>query len=98
MYNVFVHEIPITTAPFFQEYTFSELNAETHAALVMERLLAYGDRAEVRWLFETYGRERIRLWLADMGARRLPRRRYHLWCILLDVPEYAPPGGQIWPH
>ena len=52
-------EIPISAAPFFQEYVFSDLDADKHAGLVLERLLAYGDRQEVRWLFDTYGGSRI---------------------------------------
>ena len=98
MYNVFMERIPVSTAPFFQEYAFSELNIETHAALVMERLLTYGNRAEVRWLFETYGKERVRSWLAETGSRRIPRRRYHLWCVLLNVSEDISPRRQVWPY
>ena len=98
LYNSPVEKIPVTTAPFFQEYSFSELNPETHAILVIERLLAYGNRVEVRWLFDTYGKARLRSWLTEMGSRRLPRRRYHLWCVLLDVPEDLQPRRQIWPY
>jgi len=92
-----MQEIPITAAPFFQEYTFSALDPEAHAALIIERLLAYGNRAEVRWLFDTYGSERLRQWLAESGPQRLPRRRYNLWCVLLDItPETR--KRQIWPY
>lgn len=88
--------IPPSTAPFFQEYTFSKLEAQKHAPLIIERLLTYGDRSEVRWLFETYGQAKIRGWLSEFGSIRLPRRRYHLWCVLLDQPEQARAGSGIW--
>lgn len=90
--------IPPSTAPFFQEYTFTELNAESDAALIIERILAYGNRAELRWLFDYYGKERIKKWVMEGGVRHLPRRRYHLWCILLDLPEFRSPRQQVWPY
>ncbi len=90
--------LPSTAAPFFQEYTFTKLNAEKDASLIIERLLAYGNRAELRWMFERYGHARVKEWLAESGARRLPKRRYHMWCVLLDVPEDFSKRRQIWPY
>jgi hypothetical protein len=90
--------IPITTAPFFQEYTFSTLDADVHAALVIERILAYGDRDEVHWLFEYYGKPRLRDWIQKDGLRLLPKRRYHLWCILLGIDPETPTPKNAWNH
>jgi hypothetical protein len=42
--------IPPSTAPFFQEYEFESLDVHAHSHLIIERILAYGSRAEVRWL------------------------------------------------
>jgi hypothetical protein len=89
--------IPASAAPFFQEYRFDQLDPDRHASLVIERLLAYGNRAELRWLFETYGQARIRAWVAEMGAYHLPRRRCRLWCVLLDLPQPERRPG-IWPY
>jgi len=89
--------IPASAAPFFQEYRFDQLDPKRHASLVIERLLAYGSRAELRWLFDTYGRERIRAWVAAMGAQRLPVRRCRLWCVLLDLPQPEKRPG-IWQY
>jgi len=90
--------IPATSAPFFQEYSFSTLDADTHAALVIERLLAYGNREEVRWLFDYYGKFRLLEWLLKDGRRLLPGRRYHLWCVLLGAsPDNRAPTTS-WKH
>jgi len=94
-----MQSIPETARSFFQEYDFSRLEVQTHAALIIERLLAYGNRAEIRWLFETYGVGRIRTWVEKDGERLLPQRRYELWRILLDIPvlqiaERRP----VWPY
>lgn len=89
--------IPISAYPFFQEYDPASLDANRHTALIIERILAYGNRAEVRWLIETYTRERVREWVAQSGQQRLSWRRYHLWCMVFGLPE-PQKKGKIWPH
>ncbi len=91
--------IPETAAPFFQEYNFSNLDVQKHAALIIERILAYGNRSEIRWLFDTYGTETVRSWVEQNGERLLPRRRLELWRTLLDIPIHrVAERRQIWPY
>lgn len=93
--------LPASLAPFFQEYRFASLDPDVHAELVIERVLAFGNREEVRWLLKRYGRDRVRTWLAGPGARRLPRRRYGLWAVLLEGAENSPArqsDAVAWPH
>ncbi len=93
--------IPKTLAPCFQEYNFEQLEPAQHADLIIGRVLAYGNRSEVGWLWRTYGWERVRAWVQRDGARRLPWRRYTLWCVLLDLPRAPHPRPReqrIWPY
>jgi hypothetical protein len=92
--------IPRSLAPWFQEYRFDLLDPEADWELIIERTLAYGNRAEVRWLRDRYGSEAIATWLRADGERRLPRRRFVLWSVLLlGVDPPGPrPGSSIWPH
>ena len=96
LYNRFMNSIPETALPFFQEYDFERLDAERDRDLLIERLLAYGNQDEVRWLLQNYGWAYVRHWLSESGARRLPMRRYRLWCVLFDVTETK--RKQIWPY
>lgn len=98
LYNHFMSSIPETALPFFQEYDFERLDPERDRDLVIERLLAHGNRDEVRWLLGHYGQASVRHWLADCGVRRLPRRRYRLWCVLLDVAESLHEPAPIWKY
>jgi len=91
------NQIPASTAAFFQEYRFETLDAEADAALVLERILAFGNREELAWLFHYYGRERIRDWVSENGLRRLPWRRCNLWRVLLDLSQISR-GPQAWPY
>jgi hypothetical protein len=93
--------IPRSLAPCFQEYDLERLDPAQHADLLIERVLAYGDRRELRWLFRRYGRARVTEWLRQVGARRLPWRRYNLWCVLLRLPPARHPRieeRRIWPY
>jgi len=89
--------IPPSAAPFFQEYDFTHLDLQEHADLIIERILAYGNRAELRWLVQAYGWQRVRGWVEQRGARRLPWSRYNLWCVVFDLAREERPQG-IWPH
>jgi hypothetical protein len=91
-------QIPPSTKPFFQEYMFDQLDPVKHRELIIERLLAYGNREEIRWLYQTYGREQLSLWVSENGARRLPSLRYNLWCVIYFLqPDLSAKKG-VWPH
>ena len=93
--------IPVSLRACFQEYDFEQLDPAQHGDLIIERTLAYGDRRELRWLFAHYGRSRLVDWVQRLGARRLPWRRYNLWCVLLGLPparRLGPEGTRIWPY
>ncbi len=80
-------EIPASLAPFFQEYRFETLDRVRHGELIIERVLNFGTRAEVRWLIAVYGLDTIRTWLESPGLRRLARRRRVLWFTIFDIDE-----------
>jgi len=95
------NDLPASLAPCFQEYQLSALDAEADRALVIERVLAYGNRAEVRWLLGRYGQPTVVAWIERSGARRLPRRRYVVWSVILcdgKVPPAGASGAVAWPH
>jgi hypothetical protein len=69
-------EIPKSAAPFIQEYRFEEFDPARDSELVIERLLAFGNREEIHWLYQTYGREQLRNWVEKSGANHLPFSRY----------------------
>ena len=92
-------QIPPSSAPFFQEYTFDKLDPVIHRDLIIERLLAYGNREEIRWLYQTYGRDQLYAWVNENGARLLPRLRYNLWCVLFNLQSNQKAiQNRIWPH
>jgi len=77
--------IPITLAPFFQEYDLAQLDPQTAAPLVIERALQYGNRAELRWLFRQYPRRQIRDWVVQFGKERLSPPHLDFWQVVLEI-------------
>ncbi len=81
----------------FQEYDLEMLDPHEHAFTVIERTLAYGNRAELRWLFAQYGLEHLAAWVREAGWQRLPRHRLTLWASYFDLSNLPKRKG-VWPH
>jgi hypothetical protein len=94
-----IQKIPDSLAIFFQEVDPAQLDLDRDAAIIMERTLRFGNRAELRWLFGRYGRAAIADWIREMGVYRLPERHLTFWRLLLDIePASQPQRKAIWPH
>jgi hypothetical protein len=80
-----MQNIPLTLAPFFQEYEFVSLNPQRDSATIIERALRFGTRDELRWLFGMYSREQIREWVRAWGQYALPEPHLAFWRLMLEV-------------
>ena len=79
--------IPASLAPFFQEYNLEQLDLEQSANTIFERILQFGNREEIRWMFSSYPRQQIRAWVQKWGALALPEPHLTFWRLVLDIPE-----------
>lgn len=77
--------IPSSLALFFQEYDLENLEPGTAAPLIIERVLQFGNRAEIRWLFGQYSRAQIADWFKKYAKERLPQPHRAFWQIVLGV-------------
>jgi hypothetical protein len=80
-----------TIAPYFQEYDFSSLDIEKDAELIIGRTLEFGTREELKWLFKTYGAQRIKEFVRARGYRVLSKRGFNYWRIVLKIRRYKKP-------
>lgn len=87
--------LPISTEWLFPEYRFEKMDPETHAGVVIERVLERGSWDELEWLFDHYGVERITRWVRLHGFRLLSRRSFALWRLVLGVDHYRAPEWAI---
>lgn len=95
------NRIPDGLRPYFQEYDPGYLDLEEDADLIIQRALEFGTWDEVRWLFETYGRPRIRAFLRGRGERLLSPVTFNYWRKLLGVKKWQPSPfptskGELW--
>ncbi len=79
--------IPLTLAPFLQEYEFSKLNPQRDSHTIIERALQFGNRSEIRWLFTVYSQEQIASWVRQFGKDVLPQPHRAFWQTVLEVTE-----------
>ena len=77
--------IPVTLAPFFQEYDLAQLNPQRNADTIIERTLQFGNRAEIHWLFTQYSRDQIAAWFKKYAKERLPEPHNTFWRIILEI-------------
>ncbi len=82
-----MQSIPLTLAPFFQEYDIAKLNMQTDSNTIIERALQFGNRTELRWLFLVYSREQITAWVTRFGKDKLPQPHRAFWQIVLEVTK-----------
>jgi len=79
--------IPISLAPFFQEYSLEDLDLQRSAGTIIERTLRYGNREELHWLFSVYPKQVIVDWVHRWGQDALPEPHLTFWRLILALPE-----------
>jgi hypothetical protein len=79
--------IPRSAAPFFQEYDLENLVPDRAAPIIIERILRYGNRAELRWLFGRYPEALIVDWVRRWGSYALPAPHLAFWQLLLGLED-----------
>jgi hypothetical protein len=90
--NLAPNGLPTTSKWLFPEYEFGKMNPDDYAGVVMERILEKGNWAEVKWLFNHYGKARLAGWVRRHGFRLLSPRSFALWRLALDVKKYRAPA------
>jgi hypothetical protein len=85
------NKLPPSTRWLFPEYDFEHMDPQTFFHVIAERILNRGSWAEIRWLLDTYEREKIANWIQRYGYRRLDRRTLHFWCWMLGIDKVRKP-------
>jgi hypothetical protein len=80
-----MNSIPLSLKPFLQEYDISKLNPDKDSFTIIERVLQFGNRQEIKWMFYTFSREKVFLWLKQYGNERLPQPHLNFWKIVLEL-------------
>jgi hypothetical protein len=73
---------------YFQEYDPEQLNQAEHGDFIIQRTLEFEDWEDLRWLFDTYGSKRIRLFIRQRGERWLRPPVFNFWRKLLRIRKW----------
>jgi hypothetical protein len=95
------NDIPSGLRPHFQEYDVATLDLDRDANLIIQRTLEFGTWEEIRWLFQTYGAERIRTFIREWGERLLSPVTFNYWRKLLRIRKWRRSPfpiakGEVW--
>ena len=80
-------QVPLSLAPFFQEYDLSKLIPERDAHTIIERVLQFGNRAEIKWLFSVYSKDTISTWVRRWASQVLPEPDRTFWQLVLELKD-----------
>ena len=80
--------LPDRMRPFFQEYDLEDIQITRDADLIIQRLLDEGDWEDARWLFQQYGKVRVRRFLIERGERWLQPVVFNYWRKLLGIRKW----------
>lgn len=77
-------KLPTEIGHLFHNYEPGSIDPERHAGLVIHTVLAGGTWDQILWLFQTYGKHRVRqVFLEDCrGRRSLPNSTRRLWSLV----------------
>jgi len=89
------HRLPPDSAWLFPEYDFEAMDLERHSGVIIERVLERGTWEQTRWLFATYGEERVAAWIQRYGFRLLSKRSFALWRLALGIADYVAPEWAV---
>lgn len=65
----------------------ADLSVRHHRDFILARLLESGNREAVAWVFRTYPKAQVRVFLRDRGSEVLSPRTKHFWGMLLGMAE-----------
>ena len=74
----------------FWDVRLSDLSLSRHQDFILTRILEFGDRAALRWLFAAYPRKELVGFLQGRSAERLSRRAWNFWRLVLELPPATP--------
>jgi hypothetical protein len=87
--------LPADAGWLFPEYDFETLDLERHSGVIVERVLERGTWEQLRWLFATYGEDRVADRVRRHGFRLLSKRSFALWRLVLGITDYVAPEWAV---
>jgi len=85
------NKIPKSVIPLFQEYDYKLLDIRADKNIIMQRILEFGTKGELQWLFDIYATKEVANFVKLNGYRALSCRAFNFWRLVLGVQSYNKP-------
>lgn len=81
-------DIPPSVQKLLWEYSTDAFSAgEGWESAIIERVMQRGCWDDMRWLLQTFDRQRLRTFLERRGRRALAPRELRFWARICEVPD-----------
>ncbi len=77
--------LPKYLEKYFWDVDFDKINFEKRKVYILKRILEYGDRKAVSWMWENFKKEEIRNTLSNF--RGFSKKSANFWALILDIPH-----------
>jgi len=77
--------IPNFLKKYFWDVDFSKLDKKEHSKFIIERILEYGDRKEVKWMKKEFKLNQIKSVLQT--SRNLSRKSANYWQVIFGLDK-----------
>lgn len=88
--------VPANMRWIFWDVDFDAIDVVAHADGVMARVLERGCLADIRWLIDVYGLDRIHAFFREVGSPELTERTRSFWRLVFDAKEESWAEGPAW--
>jgi len=82
-------KLPESFREYFWDVDFNKLSVEEHGFLVIKRILDRGYTGDIRWLLDTYGKDKIREVL--LVSRDISKPTGNFWADVLGLDKSTLP-------
>jgi hypothetical protein len=81
-------DVPPSVRTLLWEYSKEEVAAdEAWESVIIERVMQHGCWDDMRWLLQSFDRNRLRSFLERRGRRVLAPRELRFWARICEVPD-----------
>lgn len=80
-----MNNLPDSLKKYFWDVDFTELKPQGRQVYIIKRILEYGDRWAVKWMFKNFKKSEIKNALCNF--RGYSQKSANFWAFILDIPK-----------
>ncbi|MBI1870897.1 MAG: hypothetical protein HYS07_06875 [Chlamydiae bacterium] len=78
-----MNKLPSSLKKYFWDVNFTELKPQNRPVYIIKRILEYGDKVAVEWMFKNFKESEIKNTLCDF--RGYSQKSANYWALILNI-------------